>query len=179
MYTDGTLFIILAILLQMGAPQEGKFNLSNVMKLIHASVDTIKACFDTPKAKKVGLTVTLVLTFVGFEVWLNLFRVVPQPEFESDEEHFKYAPIGLAQQARLPLYAFEVMPQICSKYNEGKTDLSPFGFVYEGGHDFPIGLAKRQIGYPSVEPTCSLCHTGTYQATVNDSPIPILAGRVV
>lgn len=65
---------------------------------------------------------------------------------------------------------------MCPELIEGKKDWTSFGFVYEGGKSLPIGLVKRKIGYPTVEPTCSLCHTGSYQASVNDVPVAILAG---
>jgi hypothetical protein len=29
-------------------------------------------------------------------------------------------------------------------------------------------MAKRQIGYPTVEPNCALCHTGSYRANASD-----------
>ena len=176
MYTDGAMFVLLATLLQLGLPAEGKVSLSNAGRCLTSIARWPRNLLASPRARKLAVAVLVVVAFVGFETWLNLFRVVPQPAFESDVEHFKYAPIGLAQQSRLPLYPFEVMPRLCSRYNDGETDWSPFGFVFEGGREWPIGLAQRQSGYPSVEPTCSLCHTGAYQASEDDVPQPILAG---
>ncbi len=48
-----------------------------------------------------------------------------------------------------------------------------FGFLYENGKDLPIGMAKRQIGYPTVEPNCALCHTGSYRANASDVAVNV------
>jgi hypothetical protein len=39
--------------------------------------------------------------------------------------------------------------------------------------DLPIGMAKRQIGYPTVEPNCALCHTGSYRANASDVAVNV------
>ncbi|NWA10809.1 hypothetical protein [Pseudomonas gingeri] len=124
---------------------------------------------------RVGLLVTvLVLGFIGYQTWYNMLRVVPEEKFASDEDHFKYAAIGLGIEARIPYYLFAVLPQMCpEKMPRAGAGWESFGFLYENGRDLPIGMAKRQIGYPTVEPNCALCHTGSYRASASDVARPI------
>ncbi|NWB29921.1 hypothetical protein [Pseudomonas gingeri] len=124
---------------------------------------------------RVGLLVTvLVLGFIGYQTWYNMLRVVPEEQFASDEDHFKYAAIGLGIEARIPYYLFAVLPQMCpEKMPKAGGGWDSFGFLYENGRDLPIGMAKRQIGYPTVEPNCALCHTGSYRASAGDVARPI------
>lgn len=65
-------------------------------------------------AFKVGtLVVVAVLGFIGYETWYQMLRVVPEQEYASDEDHYKYAAIGLGIEARIPYYLFAVLPQMC------------------------------------------------------------------
>ncbi|WP_416770792.1 hypothetical protein ACMGT0_29315 [Pseudomonas sp. RHF3.3-3] len=124
---------------------------------------------------RVGLLVTLlVLGFIGYQTWYNMLRVVPEEKFAADEDHFKYAAIGLGIEARIPYYLFSVLPQMCpEKMPRPGGGWESFGFLYENGRDLPIGMAKRQIGYPTVEPNCALCHTGSYRAAADDVARPL------
>ncbi|MHA6845798.1 hypothetical protein [Ralstonia syzygii] len=172
MYSDGAMFLILGGLLYGGMPTDQR-----PWALIVAGLDGVwqcmKACL-TGTRRKVSLAIALVVAFVGFETWVNLFREVPLPALQSDVDHFKYAPIGLGPDSRIPLYVFNVLPQACTQHMpEQRLGWQSFGFVYEGGHDLPIGLAKRQIGYPSVEANCALCHTGQYRKSVDDVAVPV------
>jgi len=162
MITDCAMFVILGVFLWLGVPAENR-PLALVLSGLAALRRCIGACF-SHAGFRIGFTVVaLLVVFVGYETWKNMLREVPQPAFASDEEHFKYAPIGLGIDARIPLYVFAVMPKICATKMPKPGDWSGFGFLYEPGHDIPVGLARRQIGYPSVEPNCALCHTGSYR----------------
>ncbi|QCX51894.1 c-type cytochrome [Ralstonia pseudosolanacearum] len=172
MYSDGAMFLILGGLLYGGMPPDQR-----PWALISAGLDSLWQCVRTcltGTRRKVLLAIALVVAFVGAETWVNLFREVPQPPLQSNVDHFKYAPIGLGPDARIPLYVFNVLPQACAQHMP-KQNLGwqSFGFVYEGGRDLPIGLAKRQIGYPSVEANCALCHTGQYRKSADDVPVPV------
>ncbi|WP_051711068.1 c-type cytochrome [Andreprevotia chitinilytica] len=172
LYSDGAMFVILGGLLYAGMPAEQR-----PWPLIRAGLKCLWQCVAkclTGKRRIVTLVIVLVLGFVGVETWLNLFREVPQPVLQSDEDHFKYAAIGLGPDARIPLYVLTVMPQACSQQMPKRgSGWESFGFITEGGHDLPIGLAKRQIGYPSVEANCALCHTGQYRKSADDVPVPV------
>jgi len=120
-------------------------------------------------AFRVGtLLVLLALGFVGYESWVNMIREVPQPPQASDEDHYKYAAIGLGIEARIPYYLFAVLPQMCPEKLPKPGGYEVFGFLYEDGKDLPVGMARRQLGYPTVEPNCALCHTGSYRASAGD-----------
>ncbi|MEF9341760.1 hypothetical protein V4889_11280 [Ralstonia solanacearum species complex bacterium KE101] len=172
MYSDGAMFLILGGLLYGAMPSDQR-----PWALIVAGLDGLWRCLKaslTGPRRKVSLVVALVVAFVGFETWVNLFREIPQPALQSDVDHFKYAPIGLGQDSRIPLYVFNVLPRACAQHMPKQSlGWQSFGFVYEGGHDLPIGLARRQIGYPSVEANCALCHTGQYRKSVDDVPVPV------
>jgi hypothetical protein len=125
-------------------------------------------------AFKVGtLVVVAVLGFIGYETWYQMLRVVPEQEYASDEDHYKYAAIGLGIEARIPYYLFAVLPQMCPEKLPKPGGWEVFGFLYENGKDLPIGMAKRQIGYPTVEPNCALCHTGSYRANASDVAVNV------
>ncbi|AXE31708.1 hypothetical protein DK842_18440 [Chromobacterium phragmitis] len=172
LYADAAMFAILGALLYAGLPAEQR-----PWPLIRAGLRglwrCLAKCFSGAR-RKIAIVVVLVLAFIGYEAWANLLREVPQPPLASDVDHFKYAAIGLGPDARIPLYVFSVLPQVCAqRMPKLGTGWQAFGFVYEGGHDLPIGLAKRQIGYPSVEPNCALCHTGQYRKSADDVPMPV------
>jgi len=176
MYSDGIMFLVLLVLLQLGLPSDGKITIANLRKLVLNFIDKIIRLFSHNNFRTFFSIILVIIIFSAYQSWNNLLREIPQPVLSSDEEHFKYGAIGLGPQARLPRYIFEVMPTLCSDNNNGIKNWSTFGFVFEAGNSLPIGLAKRHIGFPTIEPTCSFCHTGTYQASVNDKPVPILAG---
>jgi hypothetical protein len=172
LYSDGAMFLILGGLLYAGMPPEQR-----PWSLLCSGLCTLWRCMAhgfSGARRKAAIVIALLLAFVGYETWANLFREVPQPALQSDVEHFKYAAIGLGPDARIPLYVFSVLPQVCAqRMPRMGTGWQTFGFIYEGGHDLPIGLAKRQIGYPSVEPNCALCHTGQYRKSADDVPVPV------
>ncbi|AST35031.2 hypothetical protein AB6Q13_11550 [Ralstonia solanacearum] len=172
LYSDSAMFLILGGLLYGGMPADQR-----PWPLISAGLAGLWRCIRTGLTgtrRKVALAIALVVAFVGVETWVNLFREVPQPALQSSVDHFKYAPIGLGPDSRIPLYVFNVLPQACAQHMP-KQNLGwqSFGFVFEGGHDLPIGLAKRQIGYPSVEANCALCHTGQYRKSADDVAVPV------
>lgn len=94
---------------------------------------------------------------------------VPDSQFASAADQFKYGAIGLGPASRIPYYVWEVMPELCpQELGDHANGWATFGLLYEAGHDTPIGFAHREIGYPALEPNCSLCHTASYRATTSD-----------
>lgn len=168
--TDASMGVLLGIAAQLELPDEAKLSLANLRALSARARESVVRCFRSPRVRVGAALSVVVLGLVGSQVWYFLLREVPDQHFVSDEDHFKYAPIGLGVQSRIPLYVFEVLPEVCGL--EGGYE--SLGFVYEPGHSLPIGLAQRQIGYPTVEPNCALCHTGSYRARANDTPVPLL-----
>ncbi|NWE26370.1 hypothetical protein [Pseudomonas gingeri] len=170
---DLSMFLILGILLYLGSPPAER-PWALLASGWHSWCDGWAVRWQR-HGLRVGLLVTvLVLGFIGYQTWYNMLRVVPEEQFASDEDHFKYAAIGLGIEARIPYYLFAVLPQMCpEKMPKAGGGWDSFGFLYENGRDLPIGMAKRQIGYPTVEPNCALCHTGSYRASAGDVARPI------
>ncbi len=170
-YCDGAMFIVLGALLYLGCAPENR-PLPLLMAGLAALWRGIVVCFSSVKFCAVFIAIALLIAFVSYETWVNLFREIPQPAFASDEDHFKYAPIGLGTEARIPYYIFAVLPEICpDKFP--KDGWAGFGFIFEKGKDVPIGMARRQIGYPTIEPNCAFCHTGSYRKSAGDESIPV------
>ncbi len=169
-YTDFAFSVIPAILLQLGLPEEQKFSPSRVWggtkHFLHRFVAS-------PKAIAITVAVSLLLVVTGFWLWSNLLKTEPDVSYASDEEQFKYAPIGLAFDARIPYWVFQTVPDVCSDMIPGGWE--SIGMIYEDGKDLPIGLAKREIGFPSVEPNCAFCHTSTAQTSPDSDPLVLLA----
>ncbi|NBF06774.1 hypothetical protein GV819_31360 [Pseudomonas sp. Fl5BN2] len=164
---DLSMLLILGILLYLGCdPANRPWALLSAG--LHAWCECWAACWRRHSFRVGALLVLLVLGFVGYETWVNMLREVPQPVEASDEDHFKYAAIGLGIEARIPYYLFAVLPQMCPEKLPRPGGYEVFGFLYENGRDLPVGMAKRQLGYPTVEPNCALCHTGAYRASAND-----------
>jgi len=174
--SDGLLFVLLGLTLQLGLPEEGKASISNLYQLISAFACKIAHSFSKLHVQVTVMVSLLFVSFIAYTAWDNLLRQHPDPVFDNAEEHFKYGAIGLSVENRIPLYIFDAMPKVCSNIPGGVSDWRELGFVFEPGKALPIGLAQRQIGYPSVEATCSMCHTGQYQKTTKDALTPILAG---
>ncbi|PXF29439.1 hypothetical protein WH50_20835 [Pokkaliibacter plantistimulans] len=169
LYSDLFMFVALGLLLYLGVSPA--YRPQAMLQRGLCAVLAGLRCLFSGRCRKYSIIALLVVGFVGFEAWYNLLRVVPQPGFSSDEEHFKYAPIGLGMEARIPLYIFSVLPKVCPQQMptaSAAEGWKAFGFIFEPGHSLPVGLAQRQIGYPSVEPNCALCHTGRYRQSSDE-----------
>ena len=166
---DSVMMVLLGVTLQLGISADAKFSFTNLKKLGCYFIGGIKKTFQSRKQRFAWGIAAILIAFVGSQAWYFLLRKLPDPTFASDIDQFKYAPIGLGVEARIPQYVFEVLPKICG-LDKGYES---FGFVFEPGKQFPIGLAQRHIGYPTVEPNCALCHTGAYQVSEDDLPIPL------
>ncbi len=89
-------------------------------------------------------------------------------------EHFKYGSIG-ADKLGVPLVIFKAIPLVCSDRlppgsNPRVKPLAGFGFIYEPGHDLPIGFSKRRapiVGTELIGNNCSVCHTSTVRASAS------------
>ncbi|HEY0006998.1 MAG TPA: c-type cytochrome, partial [Pyrinomonadaceae bacterium] len=92
----------------------------------------------------------------------------------SQEDHWKHGAIGLSQESRIPYLIWKVLPRMFpEKLPQG---WATFGLIMEDGNELPVGFAKRHIGYPSVEPNCALCHTGSFRDSSGGKPALIYGG---
>lgn len=87
------------------------------------------------------------------------------PIYSDIREHFKYGSIGTEQYNGIPYWIWRVLPEMFPEKLPGPGYAS-LGFVYESGHDLPIGLARRKMFIDLAGLNCAICHTGT----VRDRP---------
>jgi hypothetical protein len=82
-------------------------------------------------------------------------------------EQYKYGSIGTEELQGIPYELWVVLPDVFA-------DLLPpgpgqgyerFGFLYEPGHDRPIGTTYREKPIGLLGLNCALCHVGTYRAS--------------
>jgi hypothetical protein len=132
--------------------------------------------------RRISVAVTAVV--VGVALWVGLTLATDRPVVYDDIlEHFKYGSIGSEPGVSLlrpvggalPPYAvFAALPSICPEKLPG--GYASLGFIYEPGHDLPIGIARRnRQGVDHVGLNCAVCHTGTLRDTA-DGPRRIVAG---
>lgn len=94
------------------------------------------------------------------------------PHYASDEEHFKHGSLDAPLVPGLPFYVFEALPGAFPDRLPGGWE--SLGFLFEAGHDSPIGFARRTVlGVPMASANCALCHSTAYRATP-DAPRTIV-----
>jgi hypothetical protein len=176
LYLDLIMFLVLAVTLQRGLPAGEKLTFGGILAALKAlnPLPWLRGRFAARKVRIIGLAVSVVVAALGFVTWDNLIRARPVPVFVSDEEHYKYGVIGLGMTARVPFYVFEVLPEVFPEKFPRTGTYADYGLIQEVGQDVPIGFAKRQVGFVSVEPNCALCHTGAYRKSAGDKLVPIL-----
>lgn len=160
---DASLSVILGLLLQNGLPDDKRLSVQRVERTLLAPLGLIRKLYEHKPLRYLTLAVGLFLGVVGYTLYVNLLQPHPEIAYEKDEEQFKYGAIGLGMSSRIPLYIFNVLPTIFKDKlpNNGEEGYRSLGFIFEEGHELPVGLAQRHIGYKSVEPNCAFCHTGT------------------
>lgn len=125
----------------------------------------------------VGAVVALA-GIVAFGAWYKLFREVPQ-HFDSAAERFKYGSIGNETAEGIPYWIWRVMPEMFPEHLPGPGGYRSLGFVYEAGHETPIGFSKKTIGFPRVGFNCAACHSATYRTNPSEAPTVVLTGPAV
>lgn len=169
---DGGSALALAFLLQAGSSQEDRIGLSTVAEVVSGLRVVLRSAVTWlrhPVIAISGFTVLLVVGLVGWKLWVNLLRAAPEPQFASEEEHFKYAPLGNSRSLGLPLYLWEVLPEVFPEKLPGKDGWASFGFLFEAGRNVPVGLGVRTNGFPMVGFNCALCHTTSYRLDAGSS----------
>lgn len=174
---DALLAVGLALLLWRGLLAAAPVRRPSAEQQVHNLVDQARSLLHRPVA---GAALALLIGgggLLGTGLYVNLLKAEPDVRFADPEEQFKYGAIGLAASARIPYYLWQVLPELCSdKLPDPVQGWASLGLIFEADHELPVGFAKRQIGYPSVEPNCALCHTGTYRTEPAAPPAMILGG---
>jgi mono/diheme cytochrome c family protein len=123
-----------------------------------------------------GLLVALgIAGILAVVLWSHLFRKTPV-HFASDEEHFKYASIGLEEPIGMPYWLWLVLPRIFPEKLPGPGGYASLGMVWEEGQEMPVGFTKTTIGFPRVGVNCAACHTTSVRKSPGDKPLLIPGG---
>jgi mono/diheme cytochrome c family protein len=97
-------------------------------------------------------------------------------DYADIEEHFKYGSTGGERESGFPYWIWKALPRVCvDKLPDGKQfpgrEYQVLGFLYENGHDLPVGLSKRRhMGLDRVFLNCAVCHTSTVRDSVDSAP---------
>ena len=115
-----------------------------------------------------SLIVLVMLGLLGAAI-----RFLPdQPVIYNDPvEHFKYGSTGGERNMGFPYWLWQVLPDVCPDLLPGKGYAS-LGFIYEQGHDLPVGVSKRRhLGIDRVFLNCAVCHTATVRTSPHSQPL--------
>ena len=181
--TDGLFCILFLVLLLRGMPVESRPSFATFRRWFAGILGDIRRALSSPVTLIFTLLVAGGLAYVGSGLYKYLVKAEPDVTFDDPVEQYKYGAIGLAQASRVPLYIWNVAPELCpdllpehGRGGDAKKGWASLGMLYEAGKDLPVGFARRQIGYPAVEPNCALCHTGSYKTSAEGESQLILGG---
>lgn len=124
--------------------------------------------------KRLIIVVVILAALVGIVGWYKLFREVPL-HYANIEDQFKYGSIGTENNAGIPYWIVIVLPRMFPEYLPGQGGYASFGLAWEEGHELPIGLTKKTVGFDRVGINCAFCHTATYRAAPQDKPHIVIA----
>ncbi len=119
-------------------------------------------------AARVFAVVVMVIYVLGLFLYRRFnpdFPIVYTPI----EDHFKYGSIGSESANGIPYWIWKVLPDMFPDKLAGNGYAS-FGFVFEPGHELPIGLARRRVIIDRLGMNCAICHTGTVRDTPDSKP---------
>jgi hypothetical protein len=91
--------------------------------------------------------------------------------YRGDEDHFKYGSTGGETLSGIPYALWKALPALFADKLPDKSlpagrEYAAFGFIYEDGHDLPIGTSRRNVqGIDRIFLNCAVCHVGTVRAT--------------
>lgn len=172
--SDGLFALVQLVLLQTGMPPELRISGANLKALLAEAWDALVLKGRPLPERGAAALVAVLLGLFGYNTWYYLMRAEPEASYATDEEHYKYGAIGLSMSSRVPYWLWKVMPVLCKdKLPFPEQGWASFGFIQEPNQDLPVGFARRELGYPSVEPNCALCHSGSYRVSAS-SPNGVL-----
>lgn len=172
---DLVIGILLLFLLQRGLPQDERVGAASARRFGRALGGALVLRGRPPALRALWAVGVVVLALIGTVGWYHLVRQVPDEQFASQEEEYKHGAIGLSPVSRIPYWVWKVMPQVCARTFPPGDGWAAFGMLFEPGNELPVGFARREIGYPSIEPNCALCHTASYRATAG-GPAHVVPG---
>jgi hypothetical protein len=174
-FVEGVLAIAMTFFLHRGLPSHYKLDLSNLATFFRGLFADVGRVLRSPVDLVLAMLVVAVGGLFAYGVYVNLIKAEPEVAYTDQAEQFKYGAIGLSMANRIPEYVWKVLPDVCPDLLPGPGGWASLGMIYEDGKELPVGIARREIGYPSVEPNCAFCHTGAYH-TSSDAPQQIALG---
>lgn len=123
-------------------------------------------------ARWVVMGIGFVLSLIGCYL-VHVFLLSEPVVYNDIQEHFKYGSIGSEPVNGLPYWIWKVLPEMFPEKLPGNGYAS-LGFVFEPGHDLPIGFSKRRVIVDRVGLNCAICHTGTVRDTPASAPRIVL-----
>lgn len=175
---DGVLLILVSFLLQYGISADHRITKANFIWFVSSPIRWLKMVYAKKALRYTVLPLLVLLIVVVYQMWANLLSVRPEINYVTDEDQFKYGAIGLGMESRIPLYLFQVLPEVFKEKlpQNGLEGYRSLGLIFEEGKDIPVGFAQRHIGYKTVEPNCAFCHTGSYVTEPGGKSELILGG---
>jgi hypothetical protein len=126
---------------------------------------------------KALLSVLIVVgAVIGYTAWYKFFREVPQPEFSSPDERFKYGSLGGEDSSGLPYWIVIVLPRMFPEHLPGPGGYASLGIPWEQGRDLPVGFSVKTVGFERVTNTCAVCHTASYRGKEDEAQTLVVAG---
>jgi len=123
-------------------------------------------------ARWLVMAIGFVLSLVGCYL-VRVFLLSVPVVYNDSQEHFKYGSIGSEPVNGLPYWIWKVLPEMFPEKLPGNGYAS-LGFVFEPGHDLPIGFSQRRVIIDRVGLNCAICHTGTVRDTPASTPRIVL-----
>lgn len=119
------------------------------------------------RADSLGVALAALVVAVataGF-VWPQFFRRHPYAAPADDTEFFLRGSVAAPSlSGGLPLYLWEVLPEVFADLLPQPGGWEAFGFLYARPDDaVPVGLVARTNGFPALSVNCAACHTGSYR----------------
>ncbi|HEY7326936.1 MAG TPA: hypothetical protein VH592_04825 [Gemmataceae bacterium] len=133
-------------------------------------------------SKRWAILGALVLAAVLAVYW-GIFAEVPH-DYTDIRDHYKYGSIGSDAGAGIPYWIWWVLPDLFPQYlpepdryaslpdqeRNASAAYSQFGFVYEQGHDLPIGFTTRKVMMDRIGLNCAVCHVATVRVSSGMNP---------
>ena len=123
-------------------------------------------------ARWVVMGIGFVVSLIGCYL-VRVFLLQEPVVYNDIQQHFKYGSIGSEPVNGLPYWIWKVLPEMFPEKLPGPGYAS-LGFVFEPGHDLPIGFSKRRVIIDRVGLNCAICHTGTVRDTPASAPRIVL-----
>ncbi len=121
---------------------------------------------------RVGLWIAAALSLLAATYLLYRLNKNSPVEYSRAEEHFKYGSTGGEIDSGIPLTVWVGLPRA---FGLPGGDYRSFGFIYEPGHQLPIGTSKRNYrGINLVAFNCAICHVGSVRPKPNGPAIHVL-----